>query len=237
MATINANFGTFEYRAGGVIAIPLTFPADVIVPSKSICQITPVSNADLTGVSHRIIGKGRAFEVVVAVPPNRQGSFSVDITGTVLNVSTGVWDTVSVDAVEVNYDTRIPRIVDYDIPANYIVGEKFDVRIAFNVPVTGWHANNTITDPGIFIEEGARLGTPLPHKWIGSSPPNFDDPVPDDLTGTDWQVLATPPGGHQGEWHGEEAQYYLIRFGMVPETATGIFNLTFREGSIRGPVS
>lgn len=234
---VTATFGTVEYREGGVIAIPLNFAVDVIVPSKSICRITRVSGSDLTGVNYRIIGKGRAFETIIEVPPDRKGSFSVAMTGTVLN-TLREWDTVTVAASTVTYDTRVPRIVNYDIPAEYQIGEPFSVRVALNVPVTGWHANNTFTEGGIFLPEGAYLGAELPYKWTGTSPPDFTVPVPDDLTNTDWQLLATPPGGHQGEWHGAEGQYFMIRFSEVDENATGIFQMTLREENpLRGPVS
>ena len=231
---VTATFGTIEYRDGSAIAVPITFGDAVIAPSKSICEITHLSGDALTNIDYRLVGEGTAYELVFEVPPDRVGSFRVAITGDVFKVVSHVWDNVMITPIDVNYDTRVPRIVDYDIPENYTHGAKFDIRIAFNVPVTGWHANNTFTE--IFIEEGARLGQPLPHKWTGNSPPNFNDPVPDDLAGTEWQVLATPPGGHAGEWHGEEGQYFLIRFTDVQDTATGIFNMTLRENAVRGPI-
>lgn len=249
---IAATFGTVEYRDGGVIAIPLTFTADVIVPSKSICRVTHVSGSDLTGVNYRMIGKGRAFETVVEMPPDRKGSFSVDITGTVLNASTSEWDTVTVAAKTVTYDTRVPVLIDYDIPANYGFGEKFYVLVAFFTVVTGWHQNNTLTQ--IFIEEGAHIGTPTPYKWIGTEPPDIHAEVTGALSadksmiGTEWQRLSAPPAGTPTpgmngfsddgtEWHGESGQYFLVLFD-VSATARGVFNLTLRQPSIlRGPVS
>ena len=256
---ITATFGTVEYRDSGVIGIPLTFDgADVIVPSKSICQITPVSNADLTGVNYRVIGKARAFEVVVEMPPDRKGSFSVDIiTGTVLNASTSKWDTVTVAAKTVTYDTRIPRIIAYDIPENYTAGEKFDVKIDVGVVATGLHLNNV---QDVFILEGAAnlMGTPTPYKWIGKNTdntpkkPNLQADVVDEVSidksmiGENWQRLAGPDANlprtaendfdETGEqWHGEAGQYFLIRWESVAEGTTGIFNMTLREGMLRGP--
>lgn len=246
MPAITATFGTAKYREGGVIAIPLNFAADVIVPSKSICRITHVSGSDLTGVNYRIIGKGRAFEVVVEVPPDRKGSFAVSITGTVLNPSTREWDTVTVTASTVTYDTRIPRIVDYDIPADYTPGEKFDVKLDVGIVATGLHANNV---QDVFILEGAAnlMGTPTPYKWTGTEPPNLQAVLPDDLTSTDWTALESPDANlprtkennfdEAGEqWHGESGQYFLVRW-TVSENTTGVFNMTLREGMLRGPVS
>ena len=229
MPAITATFGTAKYREGGVIAIPLNFAENVIVPSKSICRITRVSGSDLTGVNYRIIGKGRAFEVVVEVPPDRKGSFSVAITGTVLNPSTREWNTVTVTASTVTYDTRIPRIVDYDIPADYTVGEKFDVILQFDPaatfddPVAAFN-NTDATFLDFFIFEGADLGTPNLYRKTDNTFPTL--PLPTEL-GTDWT---------QDNLQTEEATIYLLRWEAVQEGAVGVFNLTLKPGAVRGPV-
>ena len=234
ITNVPATFGTVEYRDGGKIAVPVTFAENVTVPSKTVFPISYVSGDALAGIEYVILGKDTAYELVSTVPPDREGAFRISGNGDVLKTASGIWDNVVVTPITVPYDTRVPRIVNYDIPENYTLGAKFDVRIALNVPATGWHANNTITE--IFIEEGARLGTPTPYKWTGNTAPDFNTAVPDDLTSTDWQVLATPPGGHAGAWHGEEGKYFLIRYAKVDATATGIFNLTLRENALRGPI-
>lgn len=235
ITNVTATFGSVEYRDDGVIVVPITFGENVIAPSKAVFQVSHVSGDSLQGVEYRMVGKDDAYELIFEIPQERSGSFQIAAVADVLKESSGIRDNVIATPKTVNYDTRTPRIVDYDIPANYTHGAKFDVRVAYNVPVTGWHVNNTFTE--IFIEEGAHLGAALPYKWTGSSPPDFETPVPDDLTGTDWQLLATPPGGHQGAWHGEEAQYYLIRFPRVENTAIGVFQITPRDSGVRGPVS
>lgn len=234
ITNVPATFGTVDYRDGGKIVVPVTFAENVTVPSKTVFPISHVRGDALAGIAYVLLGKDTDYELVFTVPPDRKGSFRISGNGDVLKTASGIWDNVVVTSPKtVAYDTRVPRIVDYDIPENYTHGAKFDVRIALNVPATGWHANNTITE--IFIEEGARLGTPTPYKWTGNTAPDFNTAVPDDLTGTDWQVLATPPGGHAGTWHGEEGQYFLIRYAKVDANATGIFNLTLRENALRGP--
>lgn len=243
MANITATFGATTYSAGGVIAVPVTFGENVIAPSKTIFGISHVSGDPLQGIDYRLIGKDTAYALVFAVPPDRSGRFQIAANGEVL-LATGSWANAVATPKTVNYGTLVPRIVDYDIPASYSRGSPMDIRVAYNIIVTGWNANNTITNPGIFELEGANLGTPLPYKWVGSSPPDFDEPVPADLTGTDWQLLATPPGGQptpesnfddDGNWHGESGQYFLIRFSDPQEV--GIFNLRERVGMVRGPVS
>ena len=224
MASITATFGTAEYREGGVIAIPLNFAEDVIVPSKSICRITRVSGSDLAGVNYRIIGKGRAFEVVVEVPPDRKGSFAVAMTGTVLNPSTHEWDTITVTASTVPYDTRIPRIVDYDIPADYTVGEKFDVilQIEPESTLSPAPAGGTFLDH--FIFEGADLGTPNIYRKTDNTYPQL--PIDANL----------PPEWVQTDLTTETATLYLLRWDPVEGNPQGVFNLTVREGAFRGPV-
>lgn len=244
---VNATFGTVEYRDGGGIAVPLTFPENVIAPSKSIFEITHVSGDALTDMEYRLIGQNTAFKLIFEVPPDRKGSFQVSANGDVFKVSSGTWENVGVATPKtVSYNTIVPRIVNWDVPGKYELGVPVDIRIAYNVQVTGWNANNILTEHGIFILEGANLGQASPYKWVGTSPPDFNVTVPADLSGTDWQALAPPPPGAPtpgmngfsddgNQWHGEEGQYFLIRFPDPQEV--GIFNLTSRDGGVRGPIS
>ena len=233
VTNVTVTFGTAAYRAHGGIAIPVTFAKAVLAPAKTIFQLTRVSGDSLEGVEYRLVGEGATYTLILEVPPDRSGTLQIACDGYALQADMLLWDNITCGTKTVNYDTRVPFIKNYDIPENYVVGETFDLRIAFNVPVTGWHANNTLTE--ILIEEGARLGTPLPHKWVGSTPPDFNTDVPSDLIGTDWQVLAAPPGGHAGPWHGEQGQYFLMRIPVTNASATGIVNYTLRENAVRGP--
>ena len=237
MASITATFGTVEYREGGVIAIPLNFAADAIVPSKSICRITRVSGSDLIGVNYRITGKKRAFEVVVEVPPDRKGSFSIAINSTVLNASTRKWDTVTVAAKTITYDTREPKLINYDIPADYTLGEIFDVILQYEPECT---VNDPVAHFGdadanyldFFIFEGANLGTPNLYRKI-------DNTYPTGPIGTVSDTDKKPP---TADWSDQnlqttDATIYLLRWEVVNSNAIGIFNLTPKAGFVRGPVS
>lgn len=246
VTNITATFGTVVYNTDGEVVVPVTFREAVIAPSKSVFPVAHVSGDALTDVTYYIVGTGTAYVLVFQIPPDRKGSFRITPDGFVLKNGTKVWDNVigAPTTLTVNYDTRTPRIVNFDIPENYTPRQKFYVRIAYNVIVTGWHQNNTLTD--IFLSEGTHLGTPTPYKWVGSSPPDFDAAVPDDLSGTDWQLLSTPPAGNptpgsngfddDGQWHGESGQYFLIEW-TVGANATGVFQMTPRDGGVRGPVS
>jgi hypothetical protein len=87
------------------------------------------------------------------------------------------------------------------------------------------------------IHRVANFATAFSDGYIIDFTPRHND-------GTDWQLLAAPPPGESteargfasdGQWHGEEAQFFLIRFPDPQET--GIFNLTPRDGGVLGPVS
>ena len=240
---VNATFGTVEYRDNGVIAVPITF-AENVVAEKSIVVFSRVSGDALVGLEYRLVGEDTDFELIVAVPRDRSGSFSVDLAGSVFKRTDSTWDTVSATAVTVSYDTRIPFIKEYDVPATYTPEAIFDVKIAFSTIITGLHLNNV---QDVFILEGAAnvMGTPTPYKWTGATPPNLQDAAPSDLSGTDWERLAAPPAGNptpgmndfddDGQWHGETGQFFMVRW-TVDANTTGIFNMTLREGTLRGPI-
>lgn len=245
MANITATFGATTYRAGGVIAVPVTFAAQVIAPSKTIFGISHVSGDPLQGIDYRLVGKDTAYALVFAVPPDRSGRFQITANGEVL-LATGSWATVTATPIIVAYDTRRPTIIDWEVPATYEFGENFDFLVALNVPTTGWHLNNTFAE--VWIEEGEHLGTPTPYKWVGANPPDIRAAIPDDLSGTDWQRLASPPNpvtpGSNGfnddgtEWHGEEGQYFLVRIEVTNADAVGILQYSLRPfNPLRGRVS
>ena len=93
------------------------------------------------------------------------------------------------------------------------------------------------------------------YPWVGTSPPDFDEDVPDDLATTDWQLLAAPPPGDPldmtnsltdeqraqfsadgTEWHGESGQYFMIVYPAIPVDFDEDVSL-FGPFVLRGPVS
>lgn len=263
---INATFGTVEYKDGGIVALPLTFAENVIVPSKTVLEITHVSGDALAGITYYLVGENTDYEAVFKIPQDRSGSFQVSANGDVLKTATGMWDNIVATPLMVAFDTTAPRIVDFDVPAGYDLGSPVDIFVAYNVIVTGWNANNTITEEvGIFELEGAHLGTPSAYKWIGSSPPNFEslsgampnlrndngqydiDANTAALLNLGWQGLATPPAGFptpgmNGYDNSDppiwhgESGKYFLIRFSNPQEV-GIFNLRERVGVVRGPVS
>ena len=224
---VNATLGTVENRDGGVIAVPVSF-AENVVAEKSIVAITRVSGDDLAGLEYRLVGEDTAFTLIVTVPPDRSGSFSVDLAGSVWKRTDSTWDTVSATAVTVDYSTVVPFLENYDVPASFTPGEIFDVVLQFNVPVTFVDPVDKFGSPAAtfldhFIFEGAALGLPTLYRKL-------DDTYP------------ALPIANLSEWSNidlttEAATLYLIRFNPVNESAAGAFNLTLKEGSVKGPVS
>ena len=166
--------------------------------------------------------------MIVAVPQDRSGRFSVDLAGSVFKRTDSEYDQVSATAVTVDYDTRVPFIEDYDVPASFTPGESFDVILQFNVPVTFVDPVDKFGSPDAtfldhFIFEGADLGTPNLYRKLDDTYPDL--PIPDL---SEWSNMDLTT---------EEATLYLMRFDPVSESAAGAFNLTLKEGSVKGPVS
>ena len=178
---INATLGTPDYRYNGVIAVPVTFAAAVVAPSKTIFPLSQVSGAPLTDVSYTLVGQNTAYHLIIEIPPNRKGSFRISgNNGSVLkgSVQSGSdpHDDVMVASMTIAYDTTIPEIVDFEVPSQYTPGKPHIVRVKFNTRATGWHLNNTLTE--IWIQEGAHLGTPTPYKWTDTMPPDIHGDMP-----------------------------------------------------------
>ena len=168
------------------------------------------------------------FTLIVAVPQDRSGRFSVDLAGSVFKRTDSEYDQVSATAVTVDYDTRVPFIEDYDVPAVFTPGEIFDVVLQFNVPVTFVDPVDKFGSPDAtfldhFIFEGAALGLPTLYRKLDDTYPDL--PIPDL---SEWSNMDLTT---------EEATLYLMRFDPVSESAAGAFNLTLKEGSVKGPVS
>ena len=231
-ANVTATFGTVAYQENGVIEVPITFAEKVIAPAASIFALARLSGDSVEGMAYRLIGKDTAFTLSVAVPPNRKGSFSVAIDGEVFKVATQIWDNVVITPKTVTYDTRVPIIQNYDIPSSYRGGQRFDVVMEFNVPVTFndptavFHSKDA-TYLDFFLFEGADLGTPNLFRSVSAMFPTL--PLPADLQAdTNWT---------QADLQTVAANIFVLRWDTVQRGAQGSFNVTLRPGSVRGPVN
>ena len=234
VTTVTVTFGTAAYRDRGVMAIPVTFAKAVLAPAKSIFEITRVSGDSLEGVAYRLVGEGTAYALIIGVPPDRSGALQIACSGYVLQADTLLWDDITCTVKTVNYDTRVPFIENYDIPENYGVGEKFDVVLQFNVPVTfvdpkERFGSDDATFLDHFIFEGADLGTPNLYRKKTNT-------YPMGQIGTVSDTDKKPP---VADWGAPStvipSEIYLLRYEEVHASASGIFNITLKEDSVRGP--
>ena len=234
---VNATFGTVEYREGGVIAVPVTFGENVIAPSKSIFEVKHISGDALTDIGYRLIGKNTAFELIFGIPPDRSGSFQITASGDVFKVSNSTWDTVTITPAQkdIAYDTRVPVLENYDIPSNYTPGDPFDVVLQYDLACTvnspvDFFGDEHATYLDFFIFEGADLGTPNLYR-------KTDDTYPTLPIGTVSDTDKTPPVADwtQRNLQVTPATIYLLRWHAVNANATGVFDVTIKEGFVRGP--
>ena len=234
ITSVAATFGTVAYRDNGVLAVPVTFAKAVLAPAKSIFQITRGSGDALTDMRYRLVGEGTAYELIFEIPPDRNGRFRIACDGDVLQKGTLLWDNIACSQKTVTYDTRVPFIENYDIPASYVHGEKFDVVLQFNVPVTfispkEKFGSDDATYLDHFIFEGADLGLPTLYRKKNNTYPTGD-------IGT---VSDTDPAPPTADWGDPStvipSEIYLLRYAQVNTSAVGIFNITLKAASVRGP--
>ena len=231
-----ATFGTAVYPGEeGIIAIPVTFAEAILSPDESIINLSHISGDELDGTEMRLAGEDANYEIIVQPPLDREGSFSVGISGRVFIIATEMWDSVTVAPLTVPYNNIIPDVKDNYIP-EYEPQERLDAKFAFIIPVQGIHANNAQD----VIKTSQPIGTGTPYKWTGTEPTNqmeiqdlLEAEEPDDLSTTDWEVLQPRPMNHMGPWYGEELQYLLMRYDPVPADLEGIVNFVF-DGAPEG---
>lgn len=243
------SFGTPVFLSDGIIELPLTFMESVRYLSENSLQLAATaapgdtdSDFDVSDARRTLSGRDDAYTLEIQIPPDRKGVLSVSGRGNVSLASSGTTEQLS-GMASMNFSTLIPRIIDTDMPS-YTPGARYDAKIAYNVEVTGLSGGN-LSSVFQFEEAAARAGTPTGYKWVGTSPPNLETVEPDDLSTTDWEQLDAAPTTDDGQfdesgngiWHGNEAQYYLIRWGNVAESTTGVFNMVTKHGTVRGPVT
>lgn len=214
--------GTVDYRDDGVIGIPITLSDPAIAPNRTAFALFEATGYALADVDFYFQGQNTDYELIIVNPPDRKGSFRVELAGQVFNQTTGVWQLPTFQPLTIDYDTTVPLIDNYDIPANYEPDQRFDIRFSFNVPITGLDSSDI---PNAFVLEGANLGSPTLYRWTDTTPPDFTTAQPDSLT--NWDEVSPD----------EEGQYFLMRFDSVLSNASGIFNLSLKEGVVRGPVN
>ena len=201
---VTASWGTVDYRDGGEIVIPITFGEDITLLHKSdftFEKVVPMgADADDVDDVWTVIDKywlsqevddgnladPRTFNLHIKMRPDKKGTFRVDLTGYVYKTASTIRDDVQIAPLLVPYGYIVPEIVDFEVQGEYTPGKPHMIRVAFNVPTTGWHQNNTVSRaetedaaPSVWIDEGANLGAePTPYKWTGDDPPDIHGEEP-----------------------------------------------------------
>lgn len=229
MATIT--LGTATRKVDNIIEIPATLQGTARARYLSVSNfnMTP-SNTDLYDADYSILTTDTAGQYIIAiqVPLNSEGQLSIVPTGSIYNTATNMEDTLTGTPRSYRYDTREPVLEHYHIPG--LIRNPFDVFLGYNVPVSGIHGENSAIDA--YIYQGVNIGTPSVYykNNFNGTWATLDRVVAPSLTYDnvveDW-VQAD---------RDTEAQFFLIRFAQVPETAQGQFILSHRRPSpIRGP--
>ena len=218
---VGATWGTPDYSVGEAqVAIPITFPSEVVVADAAVFDFTPVSplvDADLEGLQAAINGDGTDWTLTVTVPLDVEGDIEIDVTGEVFKVSTHVYDVVTIAALTLAVNTIVPEVVRREQPGTYTHGDGYDVVWQFNVPVkfyepTAFYGDNNATYLDHFVFSGAQLGQPTLYVWTGTGFPSL--PLPDTLS-ADWTNMVTTTGA---------SAVYLMRYlDDVPDTIRGCF--------------
>jgi len=244
----DVTFGTAVFQANGIIELPLTFVDNVryLSPTSFLLASTPAprdpkSDFSVIGTGRAVRGANRNYTLELQIPPDRRGVLSVSGAGNIVVASSGNMQSIS-GMTSVNFDTTVPTIKDWHLP-QYKVGERYDAKFEFNTKVTGLSLNG-VSDVFQFENAAATAGIFTPYKWVGAAAPDFSTVEPEMLP-TDWKKLDAAPQTDDGQfdesgngiWHGNEAQYYLLRWNSVDPGATGIFSMTLKENTVRGPVT
>ena len=245
-ANVNATFGEVDYRESGMIAVPVAFTEDVIIPSETIFKVTRVSGDDLEGIDFYVTGEGRAFELVFTVPLDRKGRFQVSSEGDVLKVSSSVYDNLVTSPLTIAYDTTIPILIDKrvvrvraanrmfpDAQTHKPSGDRIDCILQFNTRCT---LNDPVTE---FGSDDATFADFLDYSGVNLPPPNFYR-----KTDNDFPMEANLPLGEvldAADWSQEgltldanEATIYLLRWSDIVPSVD--FEVTIKPHFVRGPV-
>ena len=186
-----------------------------------------------------IIGENSNYDLIIQIKKGSSGSFIYSLEGTVFKDSDwkSITTTDSLETRSFSYSNKEPNI-EFDIPEQYIPGEKFDIVMISDIPITFNdpeeqfnHPDATILDQ--FDFSGADLGTPNIYRKLSDGDGSFSYNPQTPIDNFD------DPNGESGwtVFHRTliPSKFYLIRFSEVNQTATGFFDLTLKPGSVRGP--
>ena len=235
-------FGAPSRIRGGLITVPVNSITPIRYVSANAFNLTSHEDSvdpgdhdisDVFSVINRM--DDMHYHLVLSIPPNRKGMMTINAGGNVILGSTGNSENLF-GTTNVNFDTTVPEIINFDSPEVYVAGERFIVRFSFNAITSGMIPTNI---PDFFIFEGASLGTPEGFKWIDAdNEPDYSSPEPDpeNLDVLKWAALETPVSDSSFDIHNANVtKHYLFRFPIVSEGVSGAWSMTLRDDVISGP--
>ena len=212
---------TLTAETDGVeIRLPVSFLTTVRNDrNQANINVTPDTTDPLDELFRNFVSEGAIDFVVLFLPYGRQGTMTVEGTGTVFRTDTGAYDTINSGSALLTYDTRQPELIFSDLPTRYEPGDSAsaDFIVGFNRNVTF-----DVTDPSnadeVFAFDGPYFGSvPGLYRYTGSGQPRL--PLPANLmTAIEWALMHV----------NDSAQYFAVRFSQVPDTAQGTLNITLR---------
>ena len=255
----NVIFRDILRQRDGTLVVQVDVPENVYDLRRSNFLIASVSGDGIDGIAdYQIYGPQNStyYRLVLDLLDNKEGEVSISAQGDVTSESASV-SLKSPTPVSVRYATHVPFIAEYDVPNELVVGEPFIVTLGFNVGVTEFG-----TDDLIF--EGVSLGTPALYRkhntteaWDQSSTPPplsdlrrgsdgaliLDEDDHPQLTTSGWSKGLNPTRADNYESKDGETvarlnqvgKFFALVFPPVPSHQKGIFDLSLRHNSVRGP--
>ena len=140
MSSLSAGFGKPSYRGEGILAIPITFGFDVIAPSRSIFVLTHVAGEEVSLIDSYIVGAGREYELILLLPRDSEGLFTIAAAGTVFKTFSETYDSVALTPMLVVWSYRLAEISVLGEPKEVSKGI-FEVEIGTNLPTRSLNIN------------------------------------------------------------------------------------------------
>ena len=191
------------------------------------------------------------YQIVLDMPENKNGQFTIQATGKVFSgtmrqdFQSPIY-VIPGDASNrkrtINYDTRVP-IIEIYYPPSYTIGQKFDVLLGFNVPVSGLNPDDfefqgamkqfyDVDDPLSSLTLYAYTKDPFPnHKdaqngndaepWKGFATFILNDRVP--------KPAILPVDDWAEQTNQTRYKFFLMRFSNVASTAKGVASILLKD--------
>ena len=238
------------------IEVDVVFEEALIFLYKENFTLEVISGDRLDDIEYYLIGSGADYKLIFVPKKDISGVFEIGFIGEVTKENGLVMEEVVFANIQVQYNTKIPNLIDYEIPASVIEGV-WDVYFEYDEEITGVNIDK-------FIQEGANLFAPAIYRYIGSGVIDIHaSPTPqtasdvnsisdlNDVEG-DWVKLDIDSGvspneneissaanaDFEDDGNTTPSRYFLLRFVNTQshiDSITGSYNLTIPPGTVRGP--